>query len=158
MGRQARSRSSGRCRITNFAISINSGSMLSIELLFALYTIYPLQLSLSQLQASYAEIKLLTANMSASEIARGTQTYRRATYPAIDVTQSSLSTEGKSAVITGAGQGIGASIARSLARSGVTSLALMGRRPEPLASVKATLWILSMNRPSKKVSLHLRPI
>jgi NAD(P)-dependent dehydrogenase (short-subunit alcohol dehydrogenase family) len=77
--------------------------------------------------------------MSASEIARGTKTYRRTTYPAIDVTQSSLSTKGKSAVVTGAGQGIGASIARSLARSGVTFLALMGRRPGPLAAVKAEL-------------------
>jgi NAD(P)-dependent dehydrogenase (short-subunit alcohol dehydrogenase family) len=77
--------------------------------------------------------------MSASEIARGTKTYRRTTYPAIDVTQPSLSTKGKSAVVTGAGQGIGASIARSLARSGIEFLALMGRRPEPLASVAAEL-------------------
>lgn len=77
--------------------------------------------------------------MSASEIARGTKTYRRTTYPAIDATQASLSTKGKSVVITGAGQGIGANIARSLARSGIDYLALMGRRPGPLASVQAEL-------------------
>ncbi|KAH3981259.1 hypothetical protein HBI24_079850 [Parastagonospora nodorum] len=77
--------------------------------------------------------------MSASEIARGTKTYRRTTYPTIDATQTSLSTKGKSAVVTGAGQGIGANIARSLVRSGIDYLALMGRRPGPLASVQAQL-------------------
>jgi NAD(P)-dependent dehydrogenase (short-subunit alcohol dehydrogenase family) len=77
--------------------------------------------------------------MSASEIARGTKTYRRTTYPAIDATQTSLSTKGKSAVVTGAGQGIGANIARTLVRSGIDYLALMGRRPGTLASVQAQL-------------------
>jgi short-subunit dehydrogenase len=77
--------------------------------------------------------------MSESEITRGTKTYRRTAYPAIDATQPSLSTKGKSAVVTGAGQGIGASIAHSLARSGLDYLALMGRRPGPLASVQSSL-------------------
>lgn len=90
--------------------------------------------------------------MSAEEVVRGTNTYRRTTYPAIDVTQSSLSTKGKSAVVTGAGQGIGASIARSLVRSGIDFLALMGRRPKPLASVAAELAKLA---PECKVFTYL---
>ncbi|RYP55220.1 hypothetical protein DL769_010231 [Monosporascus sp. CRB-8-3] len=56
--------------------------------------------------------------MSSQDTARGTKSYRRTSYPAGDPTQPELSTKGKSAVVTGAGQGIGASIARSLARSG----------------------------------------
>ncbi|KAI1081713.1 hypothetical protein F5B20DRAFT_53264 [Whalleya microplaca] len=73
--------------------------------------------------------------MSAEEVVRGAKLYRRNTYPAIDPAQPELSTKGKSAVVTGAGQGVGASIARSLARSGISFLALVGRRLGPLNSV-----------------------
>ncbi|MBC7841175.1 MAG: SDR family oxidoreductase [Gemmatimonadaceae bacterium] len=48
--------------------------------------------------------------------------------------------EGQHALITGAGQGIGAAIARVLAADGA-SLTLLGRRREPLTALAATLQV-----------------
>ncbi|RYP14002.1 hypothetical protein DL767_010472 [Monosporascus sp. MG133] len=45
--------------------------------------------------------------MSSQDTARGTKTYRRSTYPAIDPTQPELSTKGKSAVVTARGRASG---------------------------------------------------
>jgi NADP-dependent 3-hydroxy acid dehydrogenase YdfG len=58
--------------------------------------------------------------------------YRRATYAALDPTQPDLSTKGKSAVVSGASSGIGAQVALSLAKSGISYLALLGRREDRL--------------------------
>ncbi|KAK1754528.1 hypothetical protein QBC47DRAFT_402943 [Echria macrotheca] len=79
------------------------------------------------------------------------KTYRTKSYPSIDPTQPSLSTAGKSAVLTGAGSGIGASIALSLARSGISHLALIGRREHALLSTKTSIHTIS---PSTKVSIY----
>lgn len=67
------------------------------------------------------------------------ETYHRESYPAIDPTQPSLSTKSKSAVVTGAGSGIGASIAVSLAKSGISYLALLGRREHALQQTKSAI-------------------
>ncbi|KAH8652139.1 hypothetical protein BX600DRAFT_441046 [Xylariales sp. PMI_506] len=75
--------------------------------------------------------------MSADEIFRGpTAIYHNTTYPAIDPSRPELSTSGKTALVTGAGQGIGAAIARSLAVSGVSALALIGRTEKTLLQAK----------------------
>ncbi|KAH8900777.1 NAD(P)-binding protein [Thozetella sp. PMI_491] len=70
-------------------------------------------------------------------------TFHRDSYAAIDPTQPSLSTKGKSAIVTGAGTGIGAGIAVSLAKSSISFLALVGRREHLLAKTKATIDALS---------------
>ncbi|KAK2610112.1 hypothetical protein N8I77_003567 [Diaporthe amygdali] len=70
-------------------------------------------------------------------------TYHRKSYAAIDPTQPALSTKSKSAVITGAGSGIGASIAISLAKSAVSSIALIGRRDNALQKTKSAIAAVS---------------
>ncbi|KAH8678450.1 hypothetical protein BX600DRAFT_532354 [Xylariales sp. PMI_506] len=61
------------------------------------------------------------------------------TYPAIDPTQPKLSTRGKSALVTGGGVGVGAAIALSLAKSGISQLALLARREDRLHESKAAI-------------------
>jgi NAD(P)-dependent dehydrogenase (short-subunit alcohol dehydrogenase family) len=65
--------------------------------------------------------------------------YHNTTYPSIDPTQPGLSTISKSAIVTGAGSGIGAAVALSLARSGISRLALLGRRQHALEKTKSTI-------------------
>ncbi|KAL1869391.1 hypothetical protein Daus18300_005603 [Diaporthe australafricana] len=62
--------------------------------------------------------------------------YHRSSYAAIDPTRPALSTKSKSAVVSGAGSGIGASIAVSLAKSAVSYMALIGRREHALLKTK----------------------
>lgn len=69
--------------------------------------------------------------------------YHRRSYAAIDPTQPALSTNSKSAVVTGAGSGIGASIAISLAKSGISYLALSGRREHALLETKLAVEAVS---------------
>jgi NAD(P)-dependent dehydrogenase (short-subunit alcohol dehydrogenase family) len=69
--------------------------------------------------------------------------YRRATYPALDPTQSALSTKGKSAVVSGASSGIGAQVALSLAKSGISYLALLGRREDRLKETASAVKAIS---------------
>ncbi|RYO86456.1 hypothetical protein DL763_006704 [Monosporascus cannonballus] len=71
------------------------------------------------------------------------QTYHRKPYAAIDPTQPALSTKSKSAVVTGAGSGIGASIAVSLAKSAVSYIALIGRREHALEKTKSAIEAVS---------------
>lgn len=66
-------------------------------------------------------------------------TAHKATYPAIDPAQPKLSAKGKSAFVTGAGSGVGAAIAKSLARAGVSHLALVGRTEESLRETQAEI-------------------
>lgn len=71
------------------------------------------------------------------------QIYHRRSYAAIDPTQPVLSTKSKSAIVTGAGSGIGASIAVSLAKSGISYLALIGRREHALLETKIAVEAVS---------------
>ncbi|KAL0929721.1 uncharacterized protein CTRU02_215364 [Colletotrichum truncatum] len=71
------------------------------------------------------------------------QTYHRKSYAAIDPTQPALSTKSKSAVVTGAGSGIGASIAVSLAKSAISYIALIGRREHALQKTKLAIEAVS---------------
>ncbi|KAH7161198.1 hypothetical protein EDB81DRAFT_682672 [Dactylonectria macrodidyma] len=71
------------------------------------------------------------------------QTYHRKSYAAIDPTQPALSTKSKSAVVTGAGSGIGASIAVSLAKSAISYIALIGRREQALQGTKSAIKAVS---------------
>lgn len=71
--------------------------------------------------------------------------YHRRSYAAIDPTRPALSTKSKSAVVTGAGSGIGASIATSLAKSAVSYMALIGRREHALLKTKEAVETISTN-------------
>jgi NADP-dependent 3-hydroxy acid dehydrogenase YdfG len=80
-----------------------------------------------------------------------TPTLHLDTYDAISPTLPSLSTKGKSVLITGGGYGIGAFAARSFCLSGASRLALIGRRAEPLA---ATVSSLKAEFPGTEVSYY----
>ncbi|KAF6818214.1 short chain dehydrogenase reductase [Colletotrichum musicola] len=80
-----------------------------------------------------------------------TKTYHQNTYEAISPSRPELSTKGKNAFISGGGTGIGASIAQSLAKSGVTNLAIMGRRTAPLEATKTEI---EAALPGTKVHLY----
>ncbi|KAF4998238.1 hypothetical protein FGRMN_3287 [Fusarium graminum] len=75
-------------------------------------------------------------------------TLHKTTYPTISPLRSELSTKGRNALITGGGSGIGASIARSFAKSGITNLALLGRTEKTLVENKA---YIEKNHPETKV-------
>lgn len=81
--------------------------------------------------------------MAASPWPSPTKTWHDDTYPAIDPTRPELSLAGKTAVITGGGNGIGGAIAQSFARAGISSLALIGRRLQVLEEKKAQIAIIN---------------
>lgn len=68
-----------------------------------------------------------------------TKEWHTAIYPAIDSSQPSLSTKGKNVVISGGGTGIGAAAAYQFARSGASSVTILGRRPDRLIATQASL-------------------
>ena len=70
--------------------------------------------------------------------------YHQNTYPAINPARPELSTKGKIALISGGGAGIGASIAVSLAKSGITHLALLGRTKKTLEATKQAIGDLGL--------------
>jgi NAD(P)-dependent dehydrogenase (short-subunit alcohol dehydrogenase family) len=72
-----------------------------------------------------------------------TSTWHADTYAGIDPKRPELSLTGKSIVITGGGSGIGGAIANSIAKAGASRIAIIGRRPEILASKKIELQALS---------------
>jgi len=85
-----------------------------------------------------------------------TAKYHKTTYAAIDPFRAELSTKGKTAIVTGAGQGgIGASIAQSLAKSGISFLAIIGRNEEKLLQTKSTIANIS---PNTKVYIYTADI
>ncbi|TAQ88310.1 hypothetical protein B7494_g3363 [Chlorociboria aeruginascens] len=82
-----------------------------------------------------------------------TPTYHKDTYPAISPTLASLSNVGKSALVTGAGTGgIGATIAASLAGSGISTLGLLGRNESRLLETKKTVEAIS---PITKIHIYI---
>ena len=84
-----------------------------------------------------------------------TPTLHLDTYDAISPTLPSLSTKGKSVLITGGGSGIGAFAARSFCLSGASRLALIGRRAEPL---RAAVSALNTEFPDTEVSFYAADI
>ncbi|CCF41689.1 hypothetical protein CH063_11895 [Colletotrichum higginsianum] len=76
-----------------------------------------------------------------------TKIYHTESYAAISPSRPELSTKGKHAFISGGGSGIGASIAQSLAKSGITTLGLLGRTIKTLQDNKAV--IEALNRDTK---------
>ncbi|TQN66495.1 Short chain dehydrogenase citE [Colletotrichum shisoi] len=76
-----------------------------------------------------------------------TKTYHTESYAAISPSRPELSTRGKHAFISGGGSGIGASIAQSLAKSGIPTLGLLGRTSKTLQDNKAA--IEALNRDTK---------
>lgn len=73
------------------------------------------------------------------EIPSFTKEWHTTMYPAIDSSQPSLSTKGKNVVVSGGGTGIGAATAYHFARSGASSVTILGRRPDRLISTQALL-------------------
>jgi len=84
-----------------------------------------------------------------------TEAYHRETYPAIDPTLPALSTKGKNIVISGAGAGIGAEIAKAFARSGASNIALLGRTEATLRKTKSEI---EQSSKDAKVSIYVADI
>jgi NAD(P)-dependent dehydrogenase (short-subunit alcohol dehydrogenase family) len=81
------------------------------------------------------------------------RTYRTDTYSSISPTLAHLSTAGKSALVTGAGAGgIGAAITASLARSGISTLGLLGRNESRLRQTEQTVQAIS---PTTTVHIYI---
>jgi NAD(P)-dependent dehydrogenase (short-subunit alcohol dehydrogenase family) len=68
-----------------------------------------------------------------------TKSIHRDTYPAISPTLASLSQVGRTVLITGGGTGVGFAIATSFIRAGATTVIIIGRRSNILASAAAKL-------------------
>jgi NAD(P)-dependent dehydrogenase (short-subunit alcohol dehydrogenase family) len=77
-----------------------------------------------------------------------TPTYHQTSYPGISPTRPELSTKGKTVVVTGGGDGIGASISRAFAESGSTQIAILGRREQKL---RAHAEVIEKEFPGTKV-------
>lgn len=73
------------------------------------------------------------------------QKLHSSTYDAISPSRPELSTKGKTAIVTGGGTGIGAAIAQSLAKSGITHVALFGRTKKTLLEGKALVEAANAN-------------
>ncbi|WYZ42742.1 hypothetical protein EsH8_VI_000441 [Colletotrichum jinshuiense] len=80
-----------------------------------------------------------------------TKIYHTKPYAAISPSRPELSTKGRHAFISGGGAGIGASIAKSLAVSGIASLGLLGRTVKSLEDTKTAIEALN---PATKVYLY----
>lgn len=81
--------------------------------------------------------------------------YHTDTYPAIDPSLPALSTKGKNIVISGGGAGIGPVIAQSFARSGASSIAILGRTEKTLLDTKAQL---EKDFPQTRILTHVADI
>lgn len=71
------------------------------------------------------------------------KTFHQTTYSAISPERPEFTTKGRNALITGGGSGIGATIAQSLAKSGISNLALLGRTGRTLLETKAKIEAIS---------------
>lgn len=60
-------------------------------------------------------------------------------YPSISPSRPELSAKGRTLVVTGGGTGIGSETARHFAEAGVSRIALLGRREQPLLETKASI-------------------
>lgn len=67
------------------------------------------------------------------------KTFHTDTYAAIDPSSPRLSTHGKNIVITGGGSGIGPVIARAFAKSGASSISILGRTEKTLLETKESI-------------------
>ncbi|KAH8755556.1 hypothetical protein BGZ57DRAFT_933289 [Hyaloscypha finlandica] len=83
------------------------------------------------------------------------KTYHTHTYPAIDPTSPRLSTKGKNVVISGGGSGIGREIARSFAKSGASTISILGRKEKTLLETKTQL---EKNYPDTKIYTYVADI
>ncbi|KAJ5899666.1 hypothetical protein N7495_004410 [Penicillium taxi] len=72
-----------------------------------------------------------------------TTTWHTDTYPAIGPRRPEASMVGRTIVVTGGGEGIGASIARSFAKAGAYSIVLIGRRSQLLEENKTQILAIS---------------
>lgn len=81
--------------------------------------------------------------------------YHTDTYPAIDPTAPQNSTKGKNVVITGGGGGIGRETALSFAKSGSSSISLLGRTEKTLLETKA---LIEKDYSSSKVFTYVADI
>lgn len=68
-----------------------------------------------------------------------TKTYHTAFYDALSPTRPEVSTAGKVVLITGGGSGMGPRVAAAYARSGTTSMTLLGRTESSLLATKSSL-------------------
>ncbi|PMD28970.1 NAD(P)-binding protein [Hyaloscypha variabilis F] len=83
------------------------------------------------------------------------KTYHRDTYSAIDPTLPHLSTKGQNIVISGGGTGIGRETARSFAKSGASTIHILGRRENKLLETKQ---IVEKDYPNTQVYTYITDI
>jgi len=68
-----------------------------------------------------------------------TRKWHTEAYQSISPSRPELSARGKTLVVTGGGTGIGSETARHFAEAGVSRIALLGRREQPLLNTKASI-------------------
>ncbi|OJJ46842.1 hypothetical protein ASPZODRAFT_65269 [Penicilliopsis zonata CBS 506.65] len=73
------------------------------------------------------------------EIPSYTATWHNTTYPSIDPSQPSLSAQGKTIVVTGAGSGIGRETCLAFAAAGASRISLLGLQIETLTETQALI-------------------
>lgn len=83
------------------------------------------------------------------------KTFHDDTYPSINPSLPQLSTQGKNIVISGGGSGIGQETARSFAKSGASSISILGRTQKSLLQTKETI---SKEYPNTKLYTYVADI
>jgi NAD(P)-dependent dehydrogenase (short-subunit alcohol dehydrogenase family) len=68
-----------------------------------------------------------------------TQTWHSKSYSKIDPKRPELSAKGKNIIVTGGGIGIGASIAKSFAEAGASTIGVLGRTESALLTTKESI-------------------
>lgn len=75
-----------------------------------------------------------------------TKTFHSEVYPSIDPTNPAVSVAGKTVLITGGGQGLGAAFAKAFSIAEAANIVLLGRKTATLEASKAAIEKLPINK------------
>lgn len=113
------------------------------------------QISEAQIDSSHANMEIIPRNTGVHNFP-GTENLRNDIYPAIDVSKTdSLQQPGKVVLITGAGRGIGRSMAVQYARANVATIIICARTASELDEVEARVKEANANVTVKKETLNV---